>query len=336
MTQATPAAGKRTLGKHSVCPIGLGCMSLSLAYGAQLPDEQGKEILHRALDLGYDHLDTARLYGMGHNETLLGETLRGLRDRFFLASKTGIFVEGNKRWVDCSPKATRAACEESLRLLQTDHIDLYYLHRHDDSIPIEEAIEGMAQLVQEGKIGGIGLSEVSAPTLRRAAAVHPITAVQNEYSLWTRNPEIAVLDACRELGTTFVAFSPLGRGVLANSVQSPEQIGETDFRKTMPRFLPENWGHNYGLICQFNGIAAEQGVSPAQLALAWVLSRGEHVVAIPGTGNMRHLEENIARHDWQPDADVLERLDQLINQQTIHGHRYSEAMRANIDSEDFA
>ncbi len=330
------ATGQRKLGNHHVCPIGLGCMSLSFAYGRQPSDETGASMLHRALDLGYDHLDTARIYGNGHNEKLIGETLKGMRQHFFLASKAGLFPGNESRRVDCRPETLRAACDESLSALQTDHIDLYYLHRHDYDTPIEESVGALADLIRAGKIGGIGLSEISAETLRRASAEHPITAVQNEYSLWTRNPELGVLDACRELNTTFVAFSPLGRGVLADGVSDVSRLAENDFRSHMPRFLPQNWSHNYALIQQFNAIAAEQNVTPAQLALAWVLSRGEHVVAIPGTGQPAHLEENIAHRHWQPPASVLEQLNALINQDTVAGHRYAESMRQNIDSEEFA
>ncbi len=326
---------KRKLGNREVCPIGLGCMSLSWAYGRQPPDEEGAAILHRALELGYDHLDTARLYGRGHNEELLGKYLKGLRGEFYLASKTGIFFEGEKRWVDCRPETLRKACETSLKCLQTDHIDLYYLHRHDYDTPIEESVGALGDLIAEGKIGGIGLSEVSAGTLRRAAKEQPITAVQNEYSLWTRNPELGVLEACREVGATFVAFSPLGRGVLAGGVSDPSELAENDFRAGMPRFSVENWPHNLELVTVFKRIAEEEGVTPAQLALAWVLSRGEHVVAIPGTGRMAHLEENFARWGWLPAPTVLGRLDALINEHNVAGHRYSHGMRANIDTEEF-
>ncbi len=328
--------GKRKLGGREVNPVGFGCMSLSFAYGYQPPDEEGTAILHRALDLGYDHLDTARLYGMGHNEELIGKALKGMRERFYLASKTGIFYEDGVRRVDCRPEKLREACEISLKLLQTDHIDLYYLHRHDYDVPIEESVGGLAELIREGKIGGIGLSEVSAGTLRRAAKEHPVAAVQNEYSLWTRNPELGLSEACAELGTTLVAFSPVGRGALANGVRATSELDEKDFRAGMPRFSEENWPHNLGLIDSFNAIAEGQGATPAQLALAWVLSRGDHVVAIPGTGRMAHMEENIARWDWQPPAEVLEELDALINEQTIAGHRYGEAMRANVDTEEYA
>ncbi|WP_317929685.1 aldo/keto reductase [Halioxenophilus sp. WMMB6] len=325
----------RTFGKQTVCPIGLGCMSLSWAYGHQPSEAEAAALLEQALALGYDHLDTARLYGDGLSETRIGKTLKSLRKRFYLASKAGIIADGNSRRVDCSPTTLKRACEESLRCLQTDFIDLYYLHRHDYNTPIEQSIGALAELIKEGKIGGIGLSEVSATTLRRAAKVHPITAVQNEYSLWTRNPELGVLAAARELGTTFVAFSPLGRGVLADAVPAPEALPADDFRSNMPRFQPDNWPHNRGLIDQFVAIAHSQGVTPAQLALAWVLAQGEHVVAIPGTSSPAHLAGNIERWQWQPDDTVLQQLDQLINQHTVQGHRYADMMRTNIDTEEF-
>ena len=326
----------RPINGRLINPIGLGCMSLSWAYGKRPSDEDGIALLHRAIELGYDHFDTARLYGQGHNETLVGEALRGKRDKVFLASKMGIFASGERRGIDCKPETIREQLEISLRLLQTDHIDLYYMHRRDFAVPIEDSVGALADLIKEGKIGAIGLSEMSADTLRRAAAVHPIAAMQTEYSPWTRQAEIAVLDACRELGTTFVAFSPVGRGALANGVADPAALDEGDIRPGMPRFKGANWQHNLGLLRQFNALAAEAGVSPAQLSLGWVLSRGPHVVAIPGTAKMAHLEENIARRDWTIPVDVAARVDALINQQTVAGHRYAKAMQATIDTEDFA
>ncbi len=210
------------------------------------------------------------------------------------------------------------------------------MHRRDFSVPIEESVGAMAVLIQEGKIGAIGLSEMSADTLRRAAAVHPIAAMQTEYSPWTRQAEIAVLNACRETGTTFVAFSPVARGALANGVTDPGTLDAGDIRPAMPRFQGDNWQHNLRLVRQFNALAAASGVTPAQLSLGWVLSRGDHVVAIPGTANRDQLAENIARRDWVIPADVAAQVDALINQQTVAGHRYSTAMQATIDTEDFA
>ena len=328
-------APQRRLAGRAVNPIGLGCMNLSWAYAAPPPREEAERLLHRALDLGYNHLDTARIYGVGKNEALIGETLKGRRKEFLLASKTGIIVDGDKRRIDCRPETIRAAVEESLRLLQTDHIDLYYLHRRDFATPIEDSVGALAELVAAGKIGAIGLSEMSAETLRKAHAVHPIAAMQTEYSLWTRNVEIAVLDACRELGVTLVAFSPVARGALANGIRDTGTLTEQDLRRTHPRFDAENWPKNLALVDAFNAVAAEEGVTPAQLSLAWVLSRGEHIVAIPGSANIAHVEENIARADWRPGADVLARLDGLINQSTVSGPRYPAAMQRTIDTEEF-
>lgn len=331
-----PTIARRTIAGRATNPVGLGCMSLSWAYGTPPSDEDGAKLLERALELGYDHLDTARIYGTGHNETLIGKTLAGKRDKFFLASKTGIIVDGDKRRIDCRPETIRTALEESLRLLQTDRIDLYYLHRRDFGIPIEESVGALGELVSEGKIGAIGLSEMSADTLRKAAAVHPIAAMQTEYSLMTRNPEIAVLDACHELGTTFVAFSPVGRGALAGGIGNAAELGPKDIRRHMPRFGGDNWAANRALLDRFEAIAAREGVTPAQLALAWVLSRGDHVVTIPGTASIAHLEENIARWDWDLPASVASELERLINRETVAGGRYSEAMQRTIDTEEFA
>ena len=328
--------GKRQLGGRSVNPVGLGCMSLSWAYGTPPSEEYAVQLLNRALDLGYDHLDTANIYGLGHNETLLGKALKGRRSEFFLATKMGIIVDGARRGVDCKPETIKACVEQSLQRLQTDHIDLYYMHRRDFSTPIEDSMGAMADLVKEGKIGSVGLSEMSADTLRRAHAVHPVAAVQTEYSLWTRNPEIAVLDACRDLGVTFVAFSPVGRGVLANGVRDMAALPDKDLRHTMPRFNADNWPVNLALVDAFNAIAAREGVTPAQLSLAWVHSRGDHVVTIPGTASIPHMEENIARWDWDLPETVAAELDSLINQHTVAGPRYGPVIQQTIDTEEFA
>ncbi len=327
---------RRRINGREVNPVGLGCMSLSWAYSGRPSDEDGIRLLQHAVEIGYDHFDTARLYGLGHNETQVGIALKGRRDRVYLASKMGIFASGEKRGVDCHPDTIRSELEVSLRLLQTDHIDLYYMHRLDRNVPIEDSVGAMADLVKEGKIGGIGLSEMSADTLRRAAAVHPIAAMQTEYSPWTRQAEIAVLAACADLGTTFVAFSPVGRGVLANGLQDPAALPDSDIRKAMPRMNAENWPKNFALVQQFNAIAAREGVTPAQLSLAWVHSRGDHVVTIPGTGKIAHLEENIARWDWEIPAATAAEIDALINQQTVSGHRYGGAILPTIDTEDFS
>jgi aryl-alcohol dehydrogenase-like predicted oxidoreductase len=326
----------RTIAGRAVNPIGLGCMSLSWAYGIPPSPEDGAKLLHRALDLGYNHLDTARIYGEGKNEELIGNAISGRRNEYFLASKTGIFVDGTKRRIDCRPEMIRGAIEESLRLLKTDHIDLYYLHRRDFGTPIEDSVGELARAVESGKIGSIGLSEMSAETLRKAHAVHPIAAMQTEYSPQTRNPEIAVLDACRELGTTFVAFSPVGRGSLCGTLRDPAALPDGDLRKTWPRFTGENWTKNLALIDAFARLAQNAGVTASQLALGWVLAKGEHIVAIPGTANPAHLEENIVRSNWRPDAATVANIDALINRETVAGPRYPDAMQRSIDTEEFA
>ena len=326
----------RTFCGRQVNPVGLGCMTLSWAYGTPPSDADGERLLHRALDLGYDHLDTARIYGVGHNETLIGRALKSRRREFVLASKTGIIVDGDKRRIDCHPDTIRTALETSLQLLQTDHIDLYYLHRRDFTVPIEDSIGALADLVKAGKIGAIGLSEMSADTLRKASAVHPIAAMQTEYSPMTRNPEIAVLEACRELGTTFVAFSPVARGLLADAKLDMDAVPPKDIRRGMPRFQSDNYPANVALAEGFAAIAAKHGVTAAQLAMAWVFARGTHVVAIPGTTRADHLEENIARWDWQLPAEANAAVEALINRDTVVGNRYPPPMQATIDTEEFA
>lgn len=331
-----PVRDRRMIGGRAVCPIGLGCMNIAWAYGKPPSPQDAARLLDQALDQGYDHLDTARVYGLGKSEALIGETLHGRRKHFFLASKTGIRVEGEKRITDCRPEFIGEAVEESLRLLKTDHIDLYYLHRRDFTVPIEESVGALADLVKAGKIGGIGLSEMSAETLRKAHSVHPITAMQTEYSLWTREVEIAVLDACRELGVALVAFSPVGRGPLVGTPSDPSQFEEHDLRRSMPRFNAENWPQNHKLIVALAVLAREAGVTPAQLALAWVLSRGDHIHAIPGTANIAHMEENIAVMEQTIDAAIIARAGELINASTVSGPRYPPHMQRSIDTEIFA
>ena len=327
---------KRKLGNRRVNPVGLGCMNICWAYGPAVEDDYAIKLLNRALDVGYDHLDTARIYGAGKSEELIGHALKSRRKEYFLASKMGIIVDGPNRGVDCRPETIRAACEESLRLLQTDHIDLYYMHRRDFNVPIEESVGAMAELIEEGKIGGIGLSEMSAETLRKAHATHPITAVQTEYSLMTRQPEIAVLDACKELGVTFVAFSPFGRGYLSDTFHGEPQWKEGDLRASWPRFGAPHYAANMALAAAFNLVAADEGVTPAQLSLGWVHAQGDHIVTIPGTQSIEHMEENIARWDYVPSAAIVAKLDALINQQTVSGPRYSPRLQETIDTEEFA
>ncbi|WP_042703885.1 aldo/keto reductase [Azospirillum sp. B506] len=326
----------RKLGPFSVSVLGLGCMSLSHAYGVPPAPETAGRVLLRALDLGHTFFDTAALYGFGVNETLLGEVLSHRRDEFVLASKCGLSRgPDGKREIDGRPEVLKATCEESLRRLRTDVIDLYYLHRWDKRIPVEESVGALSDLVAEGKIRAIGLSEVSATTLRKAFSVHPIAALQTEYSLWTRNPEIAVLDACRELGVTFVAFSPLARGYLTGTLRDVSTLDAKDIRRAMPRFEPETYAANLRLLDGLAGIAREQGGTMGQVALAWVLSRGEHVVAIPGTTRLDHLEENAGAADLALATDAIARLDALFAPAAVHGPRYSAATQAEIDTEQF-
>lgn len=325
----------RKIASTELHPVGLGCMNLSWAYGTPPTPEEGARLLHRALDLGYNHLDTARIYGGGKNETLIGEALKGRRDDFFLASKCGIVVDGPKRGVDCSPEKIAGDIDESLKLLQTDRIDLYYMHRFDPKVPIADSVGAMARAIEAGKIGAYGVSEWSSSHIREAHAVHPVGAVQTEYSLWTRNVELAVLETCRELGIAFVAFSPVGRGALGGELKDPATLEEADLRTKMPRFNAENWPHNLTLIEKFAALAADAGVTPGQLALAWVLSRGEHVHVIPGTTSLQHLEDNHRAWDLALPQDVLDSAAALINEKTVAGHRYHDAIRPTIDTEEF-
>ena len=327
---------KRTIAGTELHPVGLGCMNLSWAYGTPPSREEGARLLARALDLGCDHFDTARIYGAGQNEALIGEALQGRRNEFFLASKCGIVVDGPRRGVDCSPEAIDSAIEESLRLLRTDHIDLYYMHRFDPKVPIADSVGALARAIEAGKIGAYGVSEWSSRHVREAHAVHPMAAVQTEFSLWTRNVELGVLDACEELGIALVAFSPLGRGALCGVLTDPATLEDKDLRTRMPRFQPGNWPHNLALIEQFVRLAEDSGVTPAQLALKWVLSRGQNVHVIPGTTNPQHLADNVQAADIDVSPAVLDEAGRLINHDTVAGHRYHDAIKPTIDTEEFA
>lgn len=328
---------KRILAGKAINPVAMGCMNVFTVYGPALPWEDAARVFERALDLGYDHFDTARLYGAGRSEELIGERLSHRRGEFTLASKMGIFNgEDGKRWIDCRPETIRRECEISLRALRTDHIELYYMHRRDFTVPIEESVGAMAELVAEGKIGAIGLSEMSAETLRRAHATHPIAAMQSEYSPFSRNVEIALLEATRELGVALVAFSPVGRGALGGVLRDPASLAAGDLRTVLPRYQGENWARNLALIDAFDAIAAECGVTPAQLAIGWVLSRGDHVIALPGTRSLDHLAENIARPDWRPAPEVVARIDALFTPGAVAGARYSPGLQATIETEEFA
>jgi aryl-alcohol dehydrogenase-like predicted oxidoreductase len=330
----------RRIGPFEVSAISLGCTNLSHAYGALPPPGAAEQLLHRALELGVTMFDTAALYGFGANETLLGRVLKSQRHRFVLASKGGMagvaFDDGVKRVIDGSPQAIRRNCEDSLKRLQVDVIDLYYLHRWDKRVPIEDSVGAMAELVREGKVRALGLSEVSAATLRRADAVHPIVAVQSEYSLWSRNVEIGVLQACRDIGAALVAFSPTARAFLTGALRDVATLDAKDIRRGMPRFYPENYAANLQLLDGYAAIARDAGCSMAQLSLAWVLSRGDHVVALPGTTSRAHLEENLAADAVSLSEATLRRLDALINHDTVAGARYNPATQAEVDTEEFA
>jgi len=325
----------RKLGPFDVTAMGFGCMNLSHAYGPPQPRDSAERILRRALDLGVTHFDTAALYGFGANEKLVGDVLKSRPANVVIASKCGLFGRDGKRVIDGRPESIREICEQSLRNLQTDCIDLYYLHRWDRRVPIEESVGAMVELLRAGKIRALGLSEVGAATLRRAHAVHPIAAVQSEYSLWTRNPEIAVLEECRKLGITFVAFSPLGRGFLAGQMESPAALVDGDIRRTMPRFQSPNFEENQRQLAPLDRIAAEAGGSRAQLSLAWVLSRAPHAVVIPGTTQERHLVENCGADAIRLSAATAAQLEALLPPGKVAGARYPPATQVENDTEEF-
>lgn len=326
----------RKLGPFSVNAIGLGCMSMSHAYGTPDPAEAERTLL-AALDIGYNFLDTAALYGFGKNEELIGRVLKKRRHEFVLASKCGIWKDADgKRIISGRPELIREVCEGALKRLQTDVIDLYYLHRRDFQVPIEDSVGELSRLVEEGKIRTIGLSEVSAETLRRAHAVHPLAALQTEYSLWSRNAEIAVLEECRKLGIAFVAFSPLARAFLTGKLTDPEkQFEPNDIRNHFPRFSRTNYPKNLELLEGYRRIAEEVGCTMAQLAIAWLLHRAEHIIPIPGTRHVDYARENFGAIEVELNADQMARLDALINYQTVHGARYNAKTQPEIDTEKF-
>ena len=330
---------QRQLGPFTVSAIGLGCMNLSHAYGAPPAPEVGEALLHRALDLGVTLFDTAALYGFGANESLVGKALKAHRQQITLCTKGGMagvtFPDGVKRVINGRPEAIRQNCEDSLSRLGTDVIDLYYLHRWDKQVPIEDSVGAMSDLVRAGKVRTIGLSEVSATTLRKAHAVHPIAALQTEYSLWTRNPEIAVLKACEELGVTFVPFSPVARGFLCGDLRDVGGLAANDIRRSMPRFAADTYAANLHLLPGYLAIAQEVGCSPAQLALAWLLHKDSKLIPIPGTQNIHHLEDNMAAVHVTLTADQMQRLEALINQHTVKGARYNAQATVEVDTEEF-
>ena len=311
-------------------------MCLSYGYGAPKELPEARALLARAVDLGIDFFDTATIYGSGDNEVLVGQALKPHRAKLTIASKGGMrFVDG-KRAIDGSPAALRRDVEASLARLQLDVIDLYYLHRLDPKVPVEDSVGALADLVRQGKLRAIGLSEVSGATLRRAHAIHPIAAVQNEYSLWTREPEIGVLPACRELGIALVAFSPLARAFLCDALHDPaQQLQPGDLRLTMPRFDAGNYPKNLRLLEPYRRLAAEAGCTMGQLALAWLLAKEPLAIPIPGTTNLAHLDENHTAAGVAISSDLVARLDALINNQTVAGARYNDVAQRDIDTETF-
>src|SRR5215831_18596279 len=324
----------RKVGPFSVSALGLGCMSLSHAYGHPPDRATAGRVLLRCLELGINFFDTAAQYGFGKNEELLGEVLKPHRQKIVLASKAGMFRNAaGVREVDARPELLKKTCEEALKRLQTDVIDLYYLHRWDKRVPIEDSMGAMAELVREGKVKTLGISEVSAATLKKAHAVHPIAALQTEYSLWTRDAEVAVLNACKEMGIAFVAFSPLARGFLAGGVRDVIKLPEKDIRLAMPRFQGENFAKNLRLLDEYTAIARGNDCTMAQLALAWVLAKAEHIVPIPGTTRLDHLEDDAGAVEVRLNTQTIARLDALINTKTVAGPRYNEATFREIDTE---
>jgi aryl-alcohol dehydrogenase-like predicted oxidoreductase len=317
----------------TVSALGLGCMTMSPTYGAA-DEPEAVATLERSLEIGFNFWDTANIYGLGHNEELIARVLKGRRDSVFLATKFGIVRNENDRWgmgVDGTPANAAKAVDESLKRLQTDVVDLYYLHRVDPNTPIEETVGAMAELVKAGKVRHIGLSEVSPETLARAHKVHPITAVQSEYSLWTRDPEDGVLAACERLGVGFVPYSPLGRGFLTGEIKSVDDFDADDWRRTNPRFQGENFARNLKLVERVKAIAASKGITPSQLALAWVMAQGPHIVPIPGTKRRKYLEENAAAAEVVLSAEDLAQIDEAFPPDEAAGERYPTRMMETLN-----
>ncbi|MEN3280534.1 MAG: hypothetical protein V7607_1674 [Solirubrobacteraceae bacterium] len=313
----------RTIGRTDLVTsaVGLGCMGMSEFYGPT-DEQESMSVIHRALDLGVTLLDTADMYGRGHNEQLVGRAIAGRRDAVVLATKFGIRRDGDRRWIDNAPAYVHEACDASLARLGVEHIDLYYMHRRDPEVSIEEAVGGMAELVAAGKVRHLGLSEVNAETLRRAAAVHPIAALQSEWSLWTRGLEDDIVPTARELGVGLVPYSPLGRGFLTGNYSTLDGLAEDDFRRGLPRFQTDNLAHNIAGLAGLDTVAREVGCSKGQLALAWLLHQGDDVVPIPGTKRVSRLEENVAAAHVRLSDAQLHAIEQALPQPAVAGTRY--------------
>lgn len=325
----------RVLAGQSVNPLGFGAMNIVHGYSNFPSNEQAGQLLNEVLDSGVNHIDTATLYGAGRSEEIIAQYLGSRRDEYFLASKGGLELVAGRGKIDGRPETLLAQIDASLERLQTDRIDLYYLHRLDPAVPVEESVGALAQAVSAGKIGGIGLSEISARTLLRAHAIHPIAAVQNEYSLATRNPEIALIDTCAQLGTAFVAFSPLYRGYLSGNLRDISGLPKTDMRHFMPRFSSDNYPGNLKLVDRLTTLANEWGTTTAALALAWALAQAEHIHVIPGTKDPAHHHENMGAQSLSLDAVQLAEVGALINQNTILGDRYNSHQQKTVESEEF-